>query len=30
MGLLSHIVTAWITQRFFPSSEAAATVTPSV
>ena len=21
MGLLSHIVTAWITQRFFPSSE---------
>jgi len=30
MGLLSHIVTAWITQRFFPSSEAATTVTPSV
>ncbi|MEG5159152.1 ABA4-like family protein [Microcoleus sp. AT3-A2] len=30
MGLLSHIVTAWITQRFFPSSEAAETVTSSV
>ncbi|HSF72816.1 MAG TPA: abscisic acid-deficient protein Aba4 family protein, partial [Microcoleus sp.] len=30
MGLLSHIVTAWITQRFFPNSEAAETVTSSV
>ena len=30
MGLLSHIVTAWITQRFFPSSEAAETITSSV
>ena len=30
MGLLSHIVTAGITQRFFPSSEAAETVTSSV
>jgi len=28
MGLLSHIVTAWITARFFPNSEAAASVTP--
>ncbi|TAF53981.1 MAG: DUF4281 domain-containing protein [Oscillatoriales cyanobacterium] len=30
MGLLSHILTAWITEKFFPSSEVVETVTPSV